>query len=71
MLTNPSLQVSEVRLEPPPAGDVTLKPSHVILRVNTRDMLNVPEDELLDVFIGLVGYVKYLPLKIIKMSKFC
>ena len=51
------MQVSEVRLDPPPSDDVTLSKGHVITRVNTREMLNVPEDELLDVLNGLVSKV--------------
>ena len=47
----------EVKLDPEPQGD-TLVPNHVILRVNTRDMRNVPEDELLDILNGLVGTSK-------------
>ncbi|KAL5259488.1 hypothetical protein ACHWQZ_G009808 [Mnemiopsis leidyi] len=48
------MEVSEVRLDPAPSDDVTLSKGHVIMRVNTREMLNVPEDELLDVLNGLV-----------------
>ena len=46
-----------MRLDPPPSDDVTLSKGHVIMRVNTREMLNVPEDELLDVLNGLVSKV--------------
>ena len=44
-----------MRLDPAPSDDVTLSKGHVIMRVNTREMLNVPEDELHDVLNGLVG----------------
>ena len=32
-----------------------LCPGHVVLRVNTRDMCEVPEEELLDILNGLVS----------------
>ena len=43
-----------MQLDPLPTEDDTLRSGHVIMRVNTRDMLNVPEEELLDVLNGLV-----------------
>ncbi|XP_063681016.1 membrane-associated guanylate kinase, WW and PDZ domain-containing protein 1-like isoform X4 [Bolinopsis microptera] len=48
------MEVAEVQLDPYPSDDVTLSKGHVIMRVNTREMLNVPEDELLDILNGLV-----------------
>ena len=43
-----------MRLEPAPSQGAILQAGHVIMRVNTREMRDVPEEELLDVLNGLV-----------------
>ena len=50
------MEVEEVRLEPAPSQGAILQTGHVIMRVNTREMRDVPEEELLDVLNGLVSW---------------
>ena len=55
LFTSFIFQVEDLLLDPLPTDDITLSKGHVIMRVNTRDMLNVPEEELLDVLNGQVN----------------
>ena len=55
--------MADIRLEPYPTSPTLLK-HHVILMVNTRDMRDVCEDELLDILNEMIGLFQILDFKL-------